>query len=147
MFKHLLVPVDGSELSLRAMDSSIELARQLGARITAFVAEPDVPLAAVSSNPTTFVKQVEAHQAKSDAHARNVLGAFEERAKAAGITFVGETLTTVAVDNAIVETAERCDCDLILMVTHGRGAFGELLFGSHTKNVMSRTKRAVLVLH
>jgi len=42
MYKHLFVPVDGSELSRRAMDGSIELALQLGARITGFVVEPDL---------------------------------------------------------------------------------------------------------
>ena len=43
--------------------------------------------------------------------------------------------------------ADMVQADLILMVTHGRGLFGEMLFGSHTKNVMSRTKVAMLVLH
>jgi nucleotide-binding universal stress UspA family protein len=36
---------------------------------------------------------------------------------------------------------------MIVMVTHGRGAFGELLFGSHTKNVLSKSKIPLLVLH
>ena len=51
MYKHLFVPVDGSELSHRAMDGSIELALQLGARITGFVVEPDV-LIADATTPT-----------------------------------------------------------------------------------------------
>ena len=69
MFKHLFVPVDGSELSLRAMDASIALALSLGATITGFVAEADIPLSAVSASPTTFVKQIEAHEARTEAHA------------------------------------------------------------------------------
>ena len=50
-------------------------------------------------------------------------------------------------DATIAEVADMVQADLILMVTHGRGLFGEMLFGSHTKNVMSRTKVAMLVLH
>ena len=44
MYQHLFVPVDGSELSQRAIDGSIALAKQLGARITGFVAEPELAL-------------------------------------------------------------------------------------------------------
>ena len=47
----------------------------------------------------------------------------------------------------IKPAAEELGCDLIAMVTHGRGTFGELLFGSHTKNVLSRSKLPLLVLH
>ena len=61
--------------------------------------------------------------------------------------FHGEYKRTDAVDDAIVEAGKVFEADLIVMVTHGRGAFGELLFGSHTKNVMARCKLPLLVLH
>jgi nucleotide-binding universal stress UspA family protein len=147
MFKHLFVPVDGSELSLRAMESSIALARSLGATITGFVVESDIPLSAVSASPTTFVKQIEAHEARTDAHAHKVLQAFADRAKAAGVTFESEYRRSDQTDAVIAEVADIVKADLIVMVTHGRGAFSELLYGSHTKNVMSRTKVPLLVLH
>lgn len=147
MFKHLFVPVDGSELSLRAMESSIALASSLGATITGFVVESDIPLSAVSASPTTFVKQIEAHEARTDAHAHKVLQAFADRAKAAGVTFESEYRRSDQTDAVIAEVADLVKADLIVMVTHGRGVFGELLFGSHTKNVMSRTKVPLLVLH
>lgn len=147
MFKHLFVPVDGSELSLRAMESSITLARSLGATITGFVVESDIPLAAVSASPTVFVKQIEAHEARTEAHAHKVLDAFAERAKAAGVPFQSEYRRSDQTDAVIAEVADIVQADLIVMVTHGRGVFGEMLFGSHTKNVMSRTKVPLLVLH
>lgn len=147
MFKHLLVPVDSSDLSSRAMDASIELATKLGARITGFVAEPDVTLALASANPSTFVEQVKQHEAEAVSHAQALLAQFKARADAAGIAFSGDFQSAPQIDQAIVEAAERAGADLILMVTHGRGVFGELVFGSHTKNVMSRTKLPLLVLH
>ena len=147
MFKHLLVPVDGSDLSVRAMTSSIELAKTLGARITGFVAEPDLPMSTISTNPTVFTEQVKNHEAKSEAHAQAVLSKFESLAKEAGVEFVADHTNTQQVDRAIVDAADRAGADLILMVTHGRGFFGELLFGSHTKNVMSMTKVSLLAMH
>jgi nucleotide-binding universal stress UspA family protein len=75
------------------------------------------------------------------------LAGFKAKADAAGVPFAGQYKTTDAVDDAIVAAVQEYGCDMIIMVTHGRGAFGELLFGSHTKNVMSRCKVPLLVLH
>jgi nucleotide-binding universal stress UspA family protein len=147
MYSHLLVPVDGTELSDRAADSSLELARKLGAKITAFVAEPMAPLPTMSTNVANYQRETEAHQARTEAHARRVLDQFAAKAKEQGVAYEGKFLRSDAVDDAIVRAAEEFGCDMIVMVTHGRGAFGELLFGSHTKNVLSRSKVPLLVLH
>lgn len=147
MYKHLFVPVDGSELSHRAMDGSIELAAQLGARITGFVVEPDLPLSATSYDANAFTSQIKEHEARNSEHAKALLGQFEERAKAAAVEFVGLSVTAYAVDHAILEEAEKAGCDMIVMVTHGRGPVGEFLFGSHTKKIIARSKLPVFVLH
>ena len=147
MFQHLLVPIDGSELSERATQASLELARKLGARITAFVVEPMPPLPSMASNPAVYARDSEEHLVRSEAHARAVLKQFGDKAAAAGVTCDGKFQRTDAVDDAIVKAATEFGCDLVVMVTHGRGAFGELLFGSHTKSVMSRCKLPLLVLH
>lgn len=147
MYRHLFVPVDGSELSHRAMDGSIALAAQLGARITGFVVEPDVPVAVGSQNADTFISGIKKHEAKNAAHAQALLGQFEERAKAAGVEFTGLSITAYGVDHTIVEEADKAGCDMIVMVTHGRGPVGEFLFGSHTKKVIAQSKLPVFVLH
>jgi nucleotide-binding universal stress UspA family protein len=147
MFKNLLVPVDGTELSSHAMRSSIALARQLGAAIVGFVAEPDMPLPNVGTQPLAYARQREAHETRTDTHAHEVLVQFGELARAAGVAFTGRHTRTDRIDAAIVDLARELDCDMIVMVTHGRGAFGELLFGSHTKNVLSKSKIPLLVLH
>ncbi len=147
MYKHLLVPVDGSELSERAALTSIGLAAKLGARITGFVAEPLPPMPNESSGMATYARTAEEHRQRTEAHAREVLANFGALAAAQGVPFHGEYRRTDAVDDAIVEAARTFEADLIVMVTHGRGAFGELLFGSHTKNVLARCKLPLLVLH
>ncbi len=146
MYTHLLVPVDGSELSMHAVDTSIALAQKLGARITGFVAEPMAPLPTESSGMTAYLSKTEEHRARTEAHARELLAKFHASADAAGVPFAGHFKRTEAVDDAIVDAAAEYACDLVVMATHGRGALGELLFGSHTKNVISRSKLPVLVL-
>lgn len=147
MYRKLFVPVDGSPLSLRAMEASIALAKQLGAGITGFVVEPDVPLPTVGTQLPAYEKAAEAHIETTDTHARKVLSNFEVMAAAAGVEFTGLHARTDGVDLAIIEQAESSGCDMIVMVTHGRGSFGELLFGSHTKNVLAKSKLPLLVLH
>ena len=72
---------------------------------------------------------------------------FERRAAAAGVPFAGVHAQSDHIDAAIADTARQRGCDVIVMVTHGRGVFGELLFGSRTKGVMSRSALPLLVLH
>ncbi len=147
MYKHLFVPVDGSELSHRAMDGSIDLAKQLSARITGFVVEPDVPLTAAASRTEGLMDRMQDHESKNEAHAAALLGQFEKRALAAGVEFSPHHVTAYRVDQAIMEEAEKLGCDMIVMVTHGRSAIGEFIFGSHTKKIIASSKLPVFVLH
>lgn len=147
MFTHLLVPVDGSELSDRAVEVSLGLAVKLGAKVTGFVAEPPPPLPTMSSTATVYARQSAEHEVRTAEHAQGVLAKFAEHAKAAGVEFQGKYARNEGIEDAITHAAAAYGCDLIVMVTHGRGAFGELLFGSHTKNMIGRTKLPVLVLH
>ena len=146
MFQNILVPLDGSELSEKAADISLDLALRLGARITGFVAEPMPPMPSMGAHAASYARQADEHLLRTEAHALEVLRKFESRARAQGVAFIGHFLTTDAVDDAIVQAALDYGCDLIVMVTHGRGVFGELLFGSHTKNVLARSKLPLLVL-
>lgn len=147
MYKHLLVPVDGTDLADKAMQASIALAAQLGASITAFVAEPALPLP-LDGRPAMLVsREVQQHVERTQRHAEGVLGRFERWAREAGIAFRGQHVRTDRIDDAIAKAAVAHGCDMIVMATHGRGTFGDLLFGSHTKGVMARSTLPLLVLH
>jgi nucleotide-binding universal stress UspA family protein len=147
MYKRILVPVDGSELSDRAIQASVDLASQLQATVVAFVAEPLAPIPATPRTQALLQQELTEHDALTAAHARPVLGRFEAAARAAGVPFEGYFDQVPNVDKAIVAAAESHDCDMIVMVTHGRGAFGEFLFGSHTKAVLAGSQLPLLVLH
>jgi len=147
MYTHLLVPVDGSQLSEQAMRHSVAFARQLGARITAFVAEPGGPLPAVGQTASGLQRELEEHRARTERHAHELLRRFEATARAAGVAFSGQPVWTERIDDAIVSAAAEHGCDMIVMVTHGRHGLSRLWHGSHTEAVMARTKLPLLVLH
>ncbi|MDP1646727.1 MAG: universal stress protein [Rubrivivax sp.] len=147
MFKRLLVPVDGSPLTERAMQVSIALAQQLGAAITGFVAEPLPPIPPGPPSNSLLEDEPRDNDALTASHAEAVLARFAAEAKAAGVDFHGHHDKASRVDRAIIAAAESQGCDMIVMVTHGRGAFGEFLFGSQTKAVLAGSKLPLLVLH
>lgn len=147
MYQRILVPVDGSELSVRAMSASIDLARQLGAAITGFVAEPVLDRPDRPASASALLREAEEHDAITAAHADEVLSRFAQQAQAAGVPFEGHHAQVPRIDRAIIDAAESRGCDLIVMVTHGRGAFGEFLYGSQTKAVLSGSRLPLLVLH
>lgn len=146
MFKKLLVPVDGSVVSERAIGQAVDLAAQLGAGITGFVVEAMPSLPTMGTHLPSYQREVQSHEAKTEAHARQVLARFGEVARAAGVAFDGQFDRNDDVAGAIAGAAKRHGCDMIVMATHGRGAFGEMLFGSQTKRVLSLTACPLLVL-
>lgn len=147
MYQRLLVPVDGSELSERAMKGSLELARQLGASVTGFIAEPLAPLPTPGQPQSMMRQELMDHDAMTEAHARDVLARFEAQAREVGVPFTGIHAQVPRVDRAIIAAAQAQGCDMIVMVTHGRGALGEFLFGSQTKAVLAGSSLPLLVLH
>ena len=105
MYKRILVPVDGSELSDRAIHASVDLARQLGASITGFVAEPLPPVVSGPRPHLRLVEDEQEHEAMTAAHAGEVLQRFEAYARENGVPFDGYHDQVPRVDQAIIEAA------------------------------------------
>ncbi|MDE2401486.1 MAG: universal stress protein [Burkholderiales bacterium] len=148
MYEHLLVPVDDSDLSDKAIEDSIGLAKMLGAAITGFTVERPLPpmvmeQVVIGYDPETITE----HQAQCETHARQVLKRFADRAVAAGVPFDGQFTVTDNVQQAIVDTAQRQKCDLIVMASHGRHGLDALINGSLTKSVLSHSKLPLLIIH
>lgn len=140
MIERLLVPVVGDALDTRAFDTSIALAKQLGAAITGFIVEPF----ARANGPGA--PAVASADSQLHGHAEGVLGRFERSAQMAGVPFRGVATQASRIGQAIVAAAQEQRCDMIVMSTHGRGPIGELMWGSHTRDVISLTELPVLVL-
>lgn len=143
MYKHLLVPTDGSALSNAAVKKAMEFARDMGAKVT--VLSVVEPFRVLSINP----EQLENTRAEFDRHADlmadKVLQDAEDAAAAVGITC--STLRVKSGDpaQAIVEVAASNDCDLIAMASHGREGFKAFMIGSVTMKVLANSKLPVLV--
>ena len=147
MYKRILVPLDGSDLTDRAIPASLDLARQLGATVIGFVADPLPPLPSSPRNESLLRDELRRHAASTQAHAEGILKRFEAAAREAGVPFEGWHDEAPRVHKAILAAAEAREADMIVMVTHGRGTFGEFLFGSQTKAVLAESKLPLLVLH
>ncbi len=147
MFKRLLVPFDGAELAPRTIDAGLALARQLGAVIVGFVAEPPVPLPSRGGSVKAQVDRAGVEELRSAEHAKRLLNGFDKRAKEVGVPFEGHYRHTRDIGEEIVQAAVEHGCDLIMMVTHDRGVIGRLLVGSVTHAVLARSRLPVLVLH
>lgn len=146
MFKHLLIPVDGSDFSERAIDAGVSLAKSIGARITGFIAEPRV----VVPNLPGFVGRESGAAvgmpAPARRHAQSALDRIAARAGAAGVPCNVEQVADDNVAEAIVAAAQRHGCDLIVMASHDRNCLDRLLHGSATDDVLGHTGIPVLVL-
>ena len=143
--QRILVPVDGSDLTERAIEASIGLAARLGATIVGFIAEPRRGFG--RGAPGLLERDPQDPESTSEGRAREVLARFAQAAQAAQVPFEGVVDQVPRIHRAIVAAAESHGCDMIVMVTHGRGAFGEFLFGSQTKAVLAGTRLPLLVLH
>ena len=86
MFKHILVPTDGSELSQKAIDGAIDLAQSVGARITAYACLPQYPY---SPYADVVIEPPGDFQTRSEREARTHLDEVEAAARSAGVEIVG----------------------------------------------------------
>lgn len=145
MFKHILVPTDGSPLSGKAVDAAIKLAIETDARITALYVMERFPVMPVTEYAPLNVSSVDEFQKHQQSIADRYLGVVADAAREARVTCKTEAVMGESIYQAIVVVAERCGCDLILMASHGRRGLQSLLLGSETNKVLTHSKIPVLV--
>ena len=146
MYKHILVPTDGSPLSSKAVKAATELAAGMKAKVTALhvippyqtpmVAEPALVYAAIS--PTEYKKSTEKQAQKM---LEKVKAAMEAKKVACDVAFVSDPQPW----EAIIKLSRERHCDLIVMASHGRRGLEGLLLGSETNKVLTHSKTPVLV--
>ncbi|MEO7762511.1 MAG: universal stress protein [Casimicrobiaceae bacterium] len=146
MYRHLLAATDGSELSNLAVDHAIELAKQLGARLTLLhVAGQYPPPMLVDGTVFPTLPQDE-YDAAAAKQSKAALDPCLDRARVAGVDCEAIHESDSAAWHAIMEVAARADCDIIVMGSHGRGGIASLVMGSQTQKVLHHTNLPVLVV-
>ena len=146
MFKHILIPTDGSRLALKGAKAGVKLAQALGARVTAlFVVQPYFP--AMYGEAAIYVPAVSSKEYKkaSARAAKKALAAVEAEARAAGVACAALSIDDAQPWGGILRVARAKKCDAIALGSHGRGALGGLLLGSETQRVLAHSKIPVLV--
>jgi len=145
MFKHILVPTDGSTLSLRAAKNAVRLAKVHGARITAFYAAPEYHANIAGDYlPANFVP-LGVFQTQIRKTADKYLGQIKKLADVGGVACSGLYASNDSPHEAIIKAAKERKCDLIFMASHGRSGIVGLLIGSETNKVLTHCKLPVLV--
>ena len=145
MFKHILVPTDGSVLSLRAAKNAVRFAKVHGARITAFYAAPEYhPNIAGDYLPANFVP-LAVYQTQIKKTAEKYLDQIKKLAAVGGVSCSGSYASDDSPYLAIIKAAKQRKCDLIFMASHGRSGIAGLLIGSETNKVLTHCKLPVLV--
>jgi nucleotide-binding universal stress UspA family protein len=142
MYTRILVPTDGSEITAKAVQSAVQLARLSGAALSTLSVKEPFPYSAISEmQPVPPQEYYDAQERLATGRVQAVLDA----ARAAGITADGATVEALHPWEAILEHARERGCDLIVMASHGRRGVAALLIGSETQKVLTHSTLPVLV--
>jgi nucleotide-binding universal stress UspA family protein len=148
MYRHILIPTDGSELAEHAVTNGLALAKSVGAKVTVIIVQEPFDWLSV---PETRASQRQAfenlarHNEQVERHATDVLGRAADAAKQAGVPCDTMQVANAPPYQAIITTASGRGCDLIAMSSHGRGGLSAVVLGSVTNKVLTHTKTPVLV--
>jgi nucleotide-binding universal stress UspA family protein len=146
MFRNILIPTDGSELSQKAVGLAVELAKTVGAKVTAyFAAPPATPIVYRGHLPVGY-SPPEDHQRMIDETTAKSLEFIDRAAKQAGVPCHSEHSTSDFPEDEILKVAASNKCDLIVMATHGQSGLRGVFIGSVTLKVLSKATVPVMIV-
>lgn len=146
MYKRILVPTDGSQLSRKAVRGAVELASSLGAELVALNVVPRYPTAYFEGGISVSDKEVARLEKQWADQGLAMAEAVCSAAEAAGVKAKAVTARSDLVAESILSAARKHKCDLIVMASHGRRGIKRLLLGSETQHVLTHGTIPVLVL-
>ncbi len=145
MFKHILIPTDGSPVSAKAVKAGIAFAKQSGAKVTGYHAVEPVPSHLYGEGYVADKEMIAAFERRARDAAKKRIAGIAREAKKAGVPFEPVVQIARTPYEGIVEAAQKRKCDLILMATHGERGFARLVLGSVADKVIQLSKVPVLV--
>ena len=145
MYKHILIPSDGTELSDKAIEAGVEFARESKAKVTGFTAVPEYQVP--TEDEMMARRGVSLAQYEQDARlkAQRTLQRIIDRASAAGVEYEADYTLSDRPYEAIIRAAQKHRCDLIFMASHGRRGISALIHGSQTRDVLTHSTIPTLV--
>jgi nucleotide-binding universal stress UspA family protein len=143
MYKHILIPTDGSELSAKAIKQGVAFAKAINAEVTAITVSETFHT--FSLNPVMVTDTAEQYQKDCNARAEKYLSVAKNAAKSANIPYEGIHVIHDHPYEAIIAAAQENGCDLIFMASHGRKGMSAIVLGSETVKVLTHSKIPTLV--
>lgn len=145
MYKHILVPTDGSSLSRRTIRDAAKFAAKLGAKITGFYVAPTYHIEVYTDYVPPDLITPQEHKAAAKKTAERYLEVVQKAAAENEVTYAGDYVLSDYPADAIIKAAHKHKCDLIYMGSHGRSGLSKLLLGSQTNKVLANSRIPVLV--
>jgi nucleotide-binding universal stress UspA family protein len=145
MYKHILVPTDGSKLSVKTVKQAVKFAKSVGAKITGFYATPAFGSTYYGDGYILRAPSGKAHTEATEKQARLCLSTIEVEAEVEKVPCAVMHVVSDSPYEAIIEAAKKKKCDLIFMASHGRRGLSGLVLGSETHKVLIHSKIPVLV--
>lgn len=143
MFQRILVPTDGSEITAKAVNTAVTLAKSLGAKIYAMSVKEPFPYSAISEmQPTPPQEFFDAQERIASKRVQSVADAC----KVAGVPCEAHTVEALHPWEAVIDHAKQQNCDLVVMASHGRRGVSALLLGSETQKVLTHSVVPVLIV-
>ncbi len=143
MFKHILLPTDGSALSEMAIKKGVEFAKEINAKVSGLTVTKPFRVFTTDVTELEDTKDTYAEDAKAIADKR--LSVIEQAAKQARVSYEGVHKIGEHPWEEVIKTATERGCDVIFMASHGRRGVAALVIGSETNKVLTHTKIPVLV--
>jgi nucleotide-binding universal stress UspA family protein/hemerythrin-like domain-containing protein len=145
MYRHLFVPLDGTDLSVETVGQAVEFASTLGARITFFHAQPDHAASLFGEAEIARVAAPEEFVYAFEGRARELLAKAESAARALGVPCNSVSTVSDTPYEAILAAARDAKSDLIFMASHGRRTSIGMMLGSQMLKVLAHTEIPVLI--
>ena len=145
MFKHILIPTDGSRTAAKAITAGVELAKEMGASVTGFYAQEPLPLHIHGEGYVADKELIAEFEKRASDFAAKCVAEVGETAKAAGVPFEGVVVKSQSPHKAIIDAAKKQKCDAIFIASHGHKGLTGLVLGSVTQKVLVNTEIPVLV--
>lgn len=147
MYKHILVPTDGSKLSAKGIRAGVELARSMKAKVTGVYVIPPYAPPIYGEAALYYVPGMSPGEYENACRtaARKALQALQQEARKAGVACTTRVVSDTRPHAGILRAARAAKCDAIAMASHGRSAVGGLLLGSQTARILERSRLPVLV--
>ena len=145
MYKHILIPTDGSELSAKAIDAGIEFARSVGASVTGFTAVPEYQIPSEVEVLARRALSLDQYEQNAKKQAEAALQPIADRARGSAVEYDADFAQSDRPYEAIIRAAQKHGCDLIFMASHGRRGISALIHGSETQAVLTHSTIPTLV--